>query len=134
MPEASARPTPRIMATSPRRTGPLTVQAAPPYDRRMWEQAVLSGDLHSNARLVALVLAHHAGASGHLPAGHVQDARRLTRDCGLDGKFTRVSLNFLEERGYIARPSIHDWQEPRPRPVTLTLPATDRPPSPGARP
>lgn len=139
MPEASARAaarvTPRVMVTAPRR--PEATAAALPYDRRAWERAVMSGgDLHSNARLVALVLAHHAGESGHVPAGHVQDARNLTRDCGMDGKYVRVSLTFLEELGYIARPSIHVWREPQPRPVTLVLPGRDRqePPHTGGQP
>lgn len=126
MAESFTRPTPRIMATAPRRTNPSPL----PYTRPVWEQAVLSGDLHSNARLVALILAHHAGESGYLPAGQVQDARNLARDCALFGKFVRISLTFLEEQGYISRPSIHDWKEPRPRPVTLTLPPSYRPPSP----
>ncbi|MFI6337812.1 hypothetical protein [Streptomyces sp. NPDC050535] len=132
MPEASARPTPRIMVTARR---PAPSEPAAPYDRRAWERAIMSGGvLHSNARLVALALAHHAGESGHLPAGHVQDARNLTRDCGLDGKYVRLSLTYLEELGYIERPSIHGWREPQPRPVTLTLPASYRPPNPGTRP
>ncbi|GEC02980.1 hypothetical protein SSP24_06350 [Streptomyces spinoverrucosus] len=92
------------------------------YDRRVWEQAVMAGDLHANARLVALILAHHAGDSGYLPAGNVQDARNLTVEAGLRGRYVRLSLTQLEHDGYIARPSIHGWDEPRPRPVTLTLP------------
>jgi hypothetical protein len=93
----------------------------------------MSGDLHSNARLIALVLAHHAGDTGHFPAGQVPDARNLTRDAALTGKFTRISLNSLEAEGYISRPSIHDWTEPRPRPIALTLPTSQRPPSPRGR-
>ncbi|WP_171111266.1 MULTISPECIES: hypothetical protein [unclassified Streptomyces] len=124
MPELFGRaiPTPRDIATGVRgQAAPMPT--APRYDRRVWEQAVMAGDLHANARLVALILAHHAGDSGYLAAGNVQDARNLTVEAGLRGRYVRLSLTQLEHDGYISRPSIHGWDEPRPRPVTLTLPA-----------
>ncbi|MDX3748703.1 hypothetical protein [Streptomyces sp. AK08-02] len=116
MADSLTRPTPSLLAR-PRPT--------PPYNRSVWERAVLTGGLQVHARLLALVLAHHAGDSGHIPAGHVQDARNLAPEAGMSGKVVRISLNFLMAEGYISRPSILDWTGNLPRPVTLTMPPGD---------
>jgi hypothetical protein len=138
MTEAPFRPvpTPSDLAAFARRPAPPAAPAptaagrpadAPPYDRGAWEHAVLSSGLHANARLVALALAHHAGTSGYLAPGWVQDARSLTRDTGLRGRFVRLSMTQLEQDGYLTRPSVLEWDEPRPRPVTLTVPPANGP-------
>lgn len=114
MADTFTRPTPSLLAV-PRPTGP--------YSRSAWERAVLTGGLQVHARLLALVLAHHAGDSGHIPAGDVQDARNLAPETAMSGKVVRISLNFLMAEGYISRPSIHDWAGERSRPVTLTMPS-----------
>lgn len=113
MADSLTRPTPSLLAAA---------RPAPPYSRSAWECAVMAGGLQVHARLLALVLAHHAGDSGHIPAGHVQDARNLAPETAMSGKVVRISLNFLMAEGYISRPSIHEWAEDRPRPITLTMP------------
>jgi len=113
MADALTRPTPLALATAP-----------PAYDRARWGDAVLSGSLHPNARLLALVLAHLAGPSGSLPAGGSHGAQRLAPQAGISERLTRISLNVLENEGYLTRPDIHTWQpEELLRPITLTLPS-----------
>ncbi|MEV0112332.1 hypothetical protein AB0H77_03610 [Streptomyces sp. NPDC050844] len=127
MPETITRAAPSMLPTVPR----LTTT----YSRRRWERAVLDSGLHPHAKLLGLALAHHAGDSGYLPPGHVQDARRLAPEVGLSGKFTRMSLNVLQNEGYIKRPPIEEWREQLPRPVTLTLPPErQEPPHTGEQP
>ncbi|MFF5004659.1 hypothetical protein ACFY3G_17730 [Streptomyces phaeochromogenes] len=128
MPDTTTRALPSRLAAVPR----LTVT----YSRHAWERAVLDSDLHPHAKLLGLVLAHHAGDSGYLPPGHVQDARRLAPEVGLTGRFTRMSLNVLQVEGYVTRPPIEEWREELPRPVTLTLPSHNRrrPPHTGEQP
>lgn len=94
------------------------------YDRHRWEAALLAASyLHRNARLLGLVLAHHAGASGHLPAGGVQHAGRLADEAGMSAKSARLSLHHLEMAGFIRRPDLATWQpKPLVRPITLTVP------------
>jgi hypothetical protein len=101
---------------------PQPVQA--PYDRDRWEGDVFSSELHANARLVALALAHCAGVSGYLPADGPQNAHRLADRLNLSPKQVRISLHLLEMAGFISRPDIHTWQ-PKTivRPVTLVRPA-----------
>lgn len=112
-------PTPADLAAAPR------AAAAPAYDRHRWERALLGATyLHRNARLLGMVLAHHAGKSGHLPAGGIQHAGRLADEAGMTPKATRVSLYHLEVAGFIARPDLATW-EPKAmvRPITLTVPS-----------
>lgn len=126
MAESLTRPTPSLLA-EPR--------PALPYSRSAWERAVMAGNLQVHARLLAFVLAHHAGDSGYIPAGHVQDARHLAPQLGMSGKVVRISLNFLISEGYISRPPIQEWTQDRPRPITLTMPprtgVRQEPPHPG---
>lgn len=124
------------MADALSRPTPLTLAPAPAYDRQRWEAAVLSGHLDHHARLLALVLAHRAGPSGSLPAGGSHGAQRLAEQAGMSDKLTRISLNALENRGYLARPDIHSWRpEQLLRPITLTMPRSavvrQEPPQPG---
>lgn len=115
------------MSTATPRVIPTPAALAPPprpaFDRDRWEEDVLSSDLHPNARLVALTLAHCAGTSGYLPADGPQNAHRLAERARLSAKQARISLHQLEMAGYIRRPDIHTWQ-PRQvvRPVTLVRP------------
>lgn len=111
--DITTAPTPAALAR-PRHT----------YDRHLWEAAVLASSLQRLGRQLALTLAHHAGASGQLPAGGRHDAGHLAADLRLDTKRTRQTLNELEQAGWIQRPDIHTW-EPRQmlRPITLTFPA-----------
>lgn len=126
MAESLARPTPSLLAVP---------RPATPYSRSAWERAVMTGTLQPEARLLAFVLAHHAGDSGHIPAGHVQDARHLAPQISMSGKVVRISLNFLMSEGYISRPPIQEWTEHQPRPITLTMPprkgVRQEPPHPG---
>lgn len=117
-------PTPADLAAVSR----LAAPPAPAYDRRRWERALLAATyLHRNARLLGLVLAHHAGASGQLPAGGIQHAGRLADEAGMSPKSTRVSLYHLEVSGFIERPDLATW-EPKAvvRPITLTVPSPAR--------
>lgn len=121
-------PTPRDIAPSHRA-----------YDRKRWEAAVLASTLPRAARTVALVLAHHAGVSGQLPAGGVhQEAGHLAADARTDTRMVRRMLTELELRGWISRPDSRTWQpQSVVRPITLTHPdaaVRQEPPSPGGRP
>lgn len=127
MPEPITRVTPALVGQS--------LAMRPLFSRHAWERAVLDSGLHPHAKLLGLALAHHAADSGYLPPGHVQDARRLAPELGVSGKFTRMSLNVLQNEGYIKRPPIEEWREQLPRPVTLTLPPErQEPPHTGERP
>jgi hypothetical protein len=119
MAEPTTRPTPRLLA----QPAPATQPARAPYERRAWEQAVFAGDLHVNDRAVALVLAHYAGTSGHLPMGGPQNVARLSHDSGVSAKGVRLALTQLEARGYITRPDSHTWSASKVRPLTLVLPS-----------
>jgi len=115
-------PTPRDLAAAAARPGPRAEPPAP-YDRQAWEEAVIASGLHVHARALALVLAHHAGESGHLPAGDLQHADRLAEHTGLTSRMTRISLQVLISEGYLVRPSMSSWDGRKGiRPVTLTLP------------
>lgn len=111
----------RVAAAAP---APAAVPVRPPYDRHLWGTAVLASDLHLNDRLIALVLAHHAGPSGHLPAHGPQRIGRLSRESGISENGTRRALNQLETAGFLQRPDIRGWNTAIVRPVTLTLPPT----------
>lgn len=130
MADSLTRPTPRLLDHNGHgRSLPA------PYDRARWEQAVLDdGDLHPHAKLLALVLAHHADASGHLPTGGPQHTARLARETGVSPKGTRLSLTGLELEGYLRRPDIHSWKGREVRPISLALPTAavrQEPPHPG---
>lgn len=122
------------------RTVPTPAALAPAagvYDRDRWEQAVLDSSLQRSERQLALILAHHAGVSGRLPAGGGrQEAGHLAADMRLDAKRVRLAMSALELAGWIRRPDIHTWH-PRSavRPITLAFPADrerSRPPHTGA--
>jgi hypothetical protein len=102
---------------------PAAEPAAAPYDRHVWEQAVISSRLHVHARALALVLAHHAGEGGYIPVGDLQHPDRLAEDTGLSQRTIRISLSVLIGDGYLERPSLRAWDSRRGiRPITLTLP------------
>ncbi|WP_031104311.1 hypothetical protein [Streptomyces sp. NRRL S-146] len=135
-PIARAIPSPAVLARAPRppqpqpRPVPVPVpQLRPqpvqePYDRDRWEDAVFSSELHANARLVALALAHRAGVSGYLPIDGPQNAHRLAERTNLSPKQVRISMHLLEEAGFISRPDYDTWQPKElVRPVTLVRPA-----------
>lgn len=83
----------------------------------------MASDLHRSTRLVAFVLAHHADAAGHLPAGGVQSSGRLAHLAWITPKQARIALQQLEVRGFFERPDIRAWPpQEMVRPVTLTLP------------
>lgn len=95
----------------------------PAYDRAAWERAVMASGMHTSARLIALILAHHAGELGVIAAGGRQNARLLAEDSGIEPKFVQISLTRLERTHFISRPPIETWDEARGvRPVTLTVP------------
>jgi hypothetical protein len=114
--------------SAPARTAPVA------YDRATWERAVMASGMHTSARLIALILAHHADAQGQIAAGGPQDARLLAQESGIEAKYVRVSLTRLERIHFISRPSIHTWEDKDAvRPVSLTMPHRFRqePPSTG---
>lgn len=115
-------PTPADLAVAHRRATAADVPPEP-YDRDAWEEAVFGSDLHMPTRLIALLLAHHAGAAGYIPAGGPQTAGRLARESGVSPKATRLALTKLEADGYVRRPDIHTWKAREVRPVTLAVPA-----------
>lgn len=117
-----AIPSPAVLARAPRPPQPRPVQE--PFDRDRWEGDVFSSELHANARLVAMTLAHCAGVSGYLPVDGPQNAHRLAERTNLSPKQVRISLHLLEMAGFISRPDIHTWQpKTLVRPVTLVRPA-----------
>jgi hypothetical protein len=117
-------PTPGDLAIAHRPPAAASPALVPSYDRRAWESAVFASALHMPTRLIALLLAHHADASGHIPASGPQSAGRLARESGVSPKATRLALTKLELDGYIRRPDIHTWKAREVRPITLALPAS----------
>lgn len=130
-------PTPAALAAMPRRPEPGAVRPAdaPPYDRRAWESAVQADrGLFYAPRLVAFVLAHHAGEDGYLPAGAIQHLASLADLTGLTTRTVKLSLRDLDRAGLLHRPSSPAGQQTHvARPITLTLPETAErvPPSTG---
>ncbi|MFJ5059050.1 hypothetical protein ACIP96_06475 [Streptomyces nigra] len=96
---------------------------------------MLASTLPRFPRLVALILAHHADAAGHLPAGGFrQEVKNLSAEARIDTRTMRRVLNELEGAGWIRRPDSAAWAtQTRTRPITLTVPsaATARPPHTG---
>lgn len=129
-------PTPAVLAATHRPPASRPADA-PPYDRRLWESAVQADtSLFHAPRLLALVLAHHAGTDGYLPAGGIQHIGELARLTGLPQKSVKLSLRDLDRAGMLQRPPAAPGQQTHvARPITLTLPAaavTERvPPSTG---
>ncbi|MEU9654427.1 hypothetical protein AB0E00_36800 [Streptomyces sp. NPDC048110] len=107
---------------------PTPAAVTPPraYERARWESAILSSDLHRNSRIIAFVLAHHADADGHLPAGGIQHASRLAHLGRITPRQARLSLTQLGARGFITRPDIATWepQDEVVRPITLSMAAS----------
>ncbi|MFM9594499.1 hypothetical protein ACKI1O_34565 [Streptomyces scabiei] len=119
-------------ATVPVPSAPARPEPAA-YDRAAWERAVMASSMHSNCRLIAMVLAHHADEHGRITGG-AQDAELLAQESGVQAKYVRISLNQLERRRYMRRPSIQDWPDDAGiRPITLTPRSSSRaePPSTG---
>ncbi|MEV8245011.1 hypothetical protein AB0R01_14715 [Streptomyces rochei] len=126
MTETTTRPVP----------SPLTVAAAMratptpaprQFNRDAWLAAIMTSDLHPNARHIGHALAAHADAHGDLPAGGIQHAHTLATLTGLTPRSARVSINVLEKERYIQRPDIHTWEGAGVRPVTLVIPVRSRP-------
>ncbi|MCZ0996377.1 hypothetical protein O1L44_29985 [Streptomyces noursei] len=106
----------------------------PAYDRATWERAVMASGMHTSARLIALILAHHADDQGVIAAGGRQDAHLIAQDSGIEAKYARISLTRLERTHFLRRPPIETWDEKNGvRPITLTVPSKFRaqPPSKG---
>lgn len=101
-------------------TGPEPVT---PYGRHRWEEAVLSGDLYRDARLVALVLAHFADETGFLPEDGVQYIGRLARLTDVNARLVKLALRHLDRGGYLTRPPVAEGEQTQiARPITLTMP------------
>ncbi|MFI7137219.1 hypothetical protein ACIBQ5_05450 [Streptomyces massasporeus] len=126
-PITRAIPSPAVLARAPRPPQPPQPRprlAQEQYDRDRFENDVLSSELHANARLVAMTLAHCAGVSGYLPIDGPQNAHRLAERTNLSPKQIRISMHLLEEAGFISRPDYGTWQPKElVRPVTLVRPA-----------
>lgn len=107
-------------------------QARPAYDRATWERAVMASGMHTSARLIALILAHHADDQGVIAAGGRQDANLIAQDSGIEAKYARISLTRLERTHFLWRPPIETWDEKNGvRPITLTVPNRFRAQPPG---
>lgn len=120
-------PTPGDLTIAHRQAVPASPAPAPepaaPYERHRWEEAVMSGDLYRDARLVALVLAHHAGEAGFLPEDGIQYLGRLTRLTGVTSRLVKLALRDLQRRGYMWRPPVAPGEQTQvARSITLTLP------------
>lgn len=122
-PRVRSVPTPRDLAAA--RPAPAPVPVRPAFDRHRWEAAVLDSDsgLDSHARLIALILSHHAGEAGYLPSGRTQEGPVLARRSGMAARLARQAMTRLALEGFLSRPPREKWTHPRPRPVTLTMPA-----------
>lgn len=95
-----------------------------PFDRAAWESTLLASDLRRDLRLVGLILAHHADATGRLPVDGPQRLESLCALAHINGDRIRVILRELEASGYLRRPNLHTWRNrDAARPITLTLPA-----------
>ncbi|QQM44981.1 hypothetical protein [Streptomyces liliifuscus] len=141
MAEQLARPTPlnvaarapRLIAEPPRReVAEQRLAARPLFDRHTWEQAIRYSELHPYSRLLAMMLAHYADGTGHIPSSDVLVAPRLAKACNVPVQDVHISLSVLYRERYIDRgePSGHT-----PRSVTLSFPpGYQRPHSPGDRP
>lgn len=117
---AETRPVPTPPAT---RTRPAQIPTRAAHDRHRWEAAVLASEVHRNSRTIALVLSHYADDAGYLPPGGPQDVLVLAEAAGMSGKNVRLSLRYLENRGFIRRPTVTEWaHQDAVRPITLTLP------------
>ena len=116
-------PTPAALAAT-RRPPAVRPADAPPYDRRAWEKAVQADTtLFYAPRLLAFVLAHHAGADGHLPAGGIQHLGELARLTRLPQRSVKLSLRDLDRAGLLRRPPAPPGQQTHvARPITLTVP------------
>ncbi|MFJ9895268.1 hypothetical protein ACIQPR_18325 [Streptomyces sp. NPDC091280] len=102
---------------------PADPRPVAPYDRHRWEEAVMSGDLYRDARLLALVLAHHAGESGVLPEDGIQYLRPLSRLTDVTPRLVKLALRDLQRGGYMWRPPLAPGAQTQiARPITLTLP------------
>ncbi|WP_432193786.1 hypothetical protein [Streptomyces sp. bgisy027] len=122
----TAAPTPTCQAPAAR----TQTTAAPRYDRRAWEAAVQTDTgLYYAPRLVAFVLAHHAGTDGYLPAGGIQHLSSLAEKTRLTQRSVKLSLRDLERTGLIRRVATPQGQQTHvARAITLTIPS-----APGAR-
>lgn len=127
--QTRSAPTPGDLAAAhrPPAAAVLAPDAAPepeaPYDRHRWEEAVLSGGLYRDARLVGLVLAHYAGTSGYLPEDGVQYLKPLARLTDVTPRLVKLALRDLQRQGYMHRPPLaQGHQTQMARPITLTLP------------
>lgn len=124
-PITRAIPSPAVLARAPRPPQPPRPRLVQePFHRDRWEDDVFSSELHANARLVAMALAHCAGVSGYLPIDGPQNAHRLAERTNLSPKQVRISMHLLEAAGFISRPDYDTWQPKElVRPVTLVRPA-----------
>lgn len=136
-PATRAVATPAALAAMRRRLEPGAGRPAdaPPYDRHAWESAVQAdGSLFYAPRLVAFVLAHHAGEDGFLPAGGIQHYASLAQATGLVQRTVKLSIRDLDRAGLLKRPPMPDGRQTHvARPITLVVPETAErvPPSTG---
>lgn len=122
-------PTPGDLTRGSRQAAAATAAAtaaAAAYDRDAWQMAVFTSDLSTPAKLVALLLAHHAGTRGYLRAGGPQSEGRIAREAGVSARQARLALERLEADGYLRRPDVRTWKPRQIRPAALTVPAAAR--------
>jgi hypothetical protein len=95
-------------------------QTDEPY-RSLWERGITGSRLIRNTKLVALTLASHADwASGRIADSAQPHLAGLCRECELSTGQVVVSLQVLEQRGWIRRPGRRErWDT---APVELTIP------------
>ncbi|MBB4987472.1 hypothetical protein [Streptomyces nymphaeiformis] len=103
----STIPTPADVFRRPARPAlapePHNPVADPPF-RSLWEQGINGSKLLVNTKLVALTLATHADwATGHIPDDAQPRLGRLVDLTRVDVGLVVVSLNVLEQRGWITR-------------------------------
>ncbi|BAU83320.1 hypothetical protein SLA_2393 [Streptomyces laurentii] len=101
--------------------GPHDPAADGPF-RALYERGITGSRMIRNTKLVALTLASHADwATGRIPQDVQPYLAGLVQETALTTGQVVVSLQILEDRGWISRPSRRvRWDD---APIGLTIPA-----------
>lgn len=106
--------------------GPHDPTADSPF-RSLYERGITGSKLIPHTQLVALTLASHADwATGRIPAAEQPHLAGLVAETALTTGQVVVSLQILEDRGWIRRPSRRDRWDTAPAELTIPGPIMRR--------